>query len=244
MRGFRNYLKTAELLNQLVTEINIYCKSFGFQDLYKYAEEALMPVLDIAFDQKFHLLGKLNYPAIDLGSNDEKLSVQISGNKNTDKKIKRTIVNFIIHNKKYKGLKILFLQSELDVKLTKTRLNKHIKEELPESNITLNDFGFDLHSDVLDIIDLGKLIKSKPNQHEQVIEILNGQLDYLRDVNEGKKYSELKWLNDEFQQLNVLDALYELSKTFTGFPIPRNFKTYLYPFYIKKTYLVLMATLV
>lgn len=53
MKGLRNYGKMTELLNSFLDEINIYSKGFGFQDLYNYAEEALIPILSITFNRQF-----------------------------------------------------------------------------------------------------------------------------------------------------------------------------------------------
>lgn len=204
MRGHKNYIEITELLNSFLHEINIYCKGFGFQDLYNYAEEALIPILNITFNKKFSLLEKEkpNYPAIDLGSSDYKLSVQISANKDVDNKIKQTVFKFIKHqeNEKYEHLKILLLQTELKFNITKNKINTYLKEKLTNRNVTLNDIGFDLQEDVIDITGLAQLMRGKPHIHENVISALRNQLDYLKKANKRKTIGELKTLNEELKK--------------------------------------------
>jgi hypothetical protein len=105
----------------------------GYLDISKYAEGFFIPILNLVFNSEFERLEyiKQNYPAIDLGSKDKKISFQVTSEIGFEK-IKNTVTKFI-ENKLfdiYPELYHLIINEDYKTNKTNEDIKAHIISEL------------------------------------------------------------------------------------------------------------------
>ena len=105
----------------------------GYFDINKYSEKFLIPILNYIFNTKFERLefDKKNYPAIDIGSKELKISFQITASTGYEK-IKNTLTSYIV-NEVYKEFPVLFhliINENYETSKTNADLETHISNEI------------------------------------------------------------------------------------------------------------------
>lgn len=150
----------------------------GYSDLSKYAEGFFIPILNILYGVEFERLEyiKQNYPAIDVGSKDHKISFQITSEKGFDK-IKNTITKFIEHKlfNIYQELYHLVINEDYKSDKTNVDIKAHINLELIRTgNIDATYVDFFVENHIWNVTTLYKKIEQKCDLDE-----LKSIRDYL-----------------------------------------------------------------
>lgn len=146
------------------SQVRIENKNGNF-DIDKYAESFLIPVLNQVFKRKFQRLEfiKQNYPAIDLGSDDNQISVQVTSETGFDK-IKNTLTKYIEHKLFDKYADLYHFVIDEDYKPTKTDddISEHIQTVIVKSGIkTSPKVEFKLQKNLINVSALRSLIEQK-----------------------------------------------------------------------------------
>ena len=159
------------------SQVKIENKNGNF-DINKYAESFLIPILNQVFKKKFQRLEfiKQNYPAIDIGSDDNQISIQVTSETGFDK-IKNTLTKYIENKLFDKYTDLYHFVIDEDYKPTKT--DDDIYEHI---NITIVKCGikpspkveFKIHKNLINISLLRSLIEKECN-----IDQLKEIRDYL-----------------------------------------------------------------
>ncbi len=157
------------------SQVRIESKS-GYLDIAKYSEGFLIPILNQIFDKKFVKLEyiKVNYPAIDLGSADKSISIQVTSEKGFGK-IKKTLSKFINKKEFEKFTEIYHLVINEDYSPSKTDsdISKHVIKEFNKLKPKIDpSFKFLLNKHLINITKLRALIEEKCKV-EQLEEIKN-----------------------------------------------------------------------
>lgn len=159
------------------SQVRIENKNGNF-DINKYAEGFLIPILNEIYSKSFERLEfiKQNYPAIDLGSKDKEISIQVTSEIGFEK-IKNTLTKYIENGVFATFPQIYHLVISEDYKTTKTNENisDHIKSELDKLSLTpLPNIEFLIEKNLLNISTLRALIEK-----ECSIDQLKAIRDYL-----------------------------------------------------------------
>lgn len=159
------------------SQVKIENKNGNF-DINKYAEGFFIPILNEIYKRNFERLEfiKQNYPAIDLGSKDNQISIQVTSEIGYDK-----IINSLtkyIENKLFNTYTDLYhLVIDEDYKTTKTNedISEHINSELKKLGLSsLPKVEFFIEKHLLNISALRGLIERECN-----IDQLKSIRDYL-----------------------------------------------------------------
>lgn len=157
----------------------------GNLDINKYAEGFLIPLLNQVFKKEFQRLEfvKQNYPAIDLGSTDNKISIQVTSEIGFDK-IKNTITKYIENKLFIQYPELYHLVINEDYKTTKTDddISEHIAAELAKTGINpLPTVEFKIENNLINISILRGLIEK------------NCDLDQLKEIRDylEKQYGKV-----------------------------------------------------
>lgn len=151
------------------SQVKIENKNGNF-DINKYAESFLIPILNEIYKKNFVRLEfiKQNYPAIDLGSEDNQMSIQVTSEIGYDK-IKNTLTKYI-ENKLFNTFSELYhLVIDEDFITTKTNkdISDHINIELKKLDLcSLPKVDFTIEKHLLNISALRALIEKKCNIDE------------------------------------------------------------------------------
>lgn len=174
----QNYLwEITRYLAWFTSQVRIENKNGNF-DINKYAESFLIPVLNQVFKKKFQRLEfiKQNYPAIDLGSDDNQISIQVTSETGFDK-IKNTLTKYI-ENKlfdKYTDLYHFVIDESYKPSKTDIDISDHIKIVIEKSGITTSPkVEFKVNKNLINISTLRSLIERECN-----IDQLKEIRDYL-----------------------------------------------------------------
>lgn len=137
----------------------------GNFDINKHAERFLIPILNEVFEKKFEKLEfiKQNHPAIDLGSKDKLISIQVTSQTGFGK-IKDTLTKFIKHElyKTYSELYLLVIDSEYKTKKQNEDIAQHISSEIRKYGVSQSvDIKFLIEKHLLNMSDLMSLIEQK-----------------------------------------------------------------------------------
>lgn len=137
----------------------------GYLDISKYAEGFFIPILNLIFKSEFERLEyiKQNYPAIDLGSSDKKISFQVTAEIGYEK-IKNTLTKFI-ENKLfeiYPELYHLIISEDYKTDKTNEDIRTHITSELTRTgNRDTTKVDFFPHDHIWNITTLYSRIEQK-----------------------------------------------------------------------------------
>lgn len=175
------------------SQVRIENKNGNF-DINKYAESFLIPVLNQVFKKKFQRLEfiKQNYPAIDLGSDDNQISIQVTSEIGFDK-IKNTLTKYIENKLFDKYADLYHFVIDEDYKPTKTDddISEHIQTVIVKSGImTSPKVEFKLQKNLINVSALRSLIEEKCDidQLKQIRDYLEKQygkvtsLPYFDDI--------------------------------------------------------------
>lgn len=174
------------------SQVKIENKNGNF-DINKYAEGFFIPILRKIYKKSFERLEfiKQNYPAIDLGSKDNQISIQVTSELGYDK-IKNTLTKYI-ENKLFNTYSELYhLVIDEDYKTTKTNedISEHIDSELKKLGLSsLPKVEFFIEKHLLNISALRGLIEKECN-----IDQLKAIRDYLE--NQYGKVTTLPYFDD------------------------------------------------
>lgn len=155
-----------EALGILKHKINTYNQA-GLFDINSFSEDFFQKLLNITLDLNLvniNTLEKKNFPAIDLGDDQQKIAIQVTSN-TSKAKINETIRLFLEkkHYEKYNHLQIFILKG-------KTRFKDNEFD-------TENKFTFNYIKDILDIDDLVTIIRTKDiSRLEAINKFLNEEL--------------------------------------------------------------------
>ena len=135
----------------------------GRLDINKHAEAFLIPLLDQIFQKSFIRLEyqKFNYPAIDLGSKDYMISIQVTSEKGFDK-IANTISKFIENKlyEKYSELYHIVIDDTYRTAKSNSELAEFIASKLSRTGLkTLPKIEFTTEKNLLNISNLVGLIE-------------------------------------------------------------------------------------
>ncbi|CAH0999750.1 hypothetical protein LEM8419_01050 [Neolewinella maritima] len=166
------------LLSITANDIIISNKGFGYYNINKYIEHAICRIFEIIYDKEFAVLETYttNHPGVDIGSADGDMYIQVTSDNSADK-IKHTLVS-IVRNKvheHYDTLIILFLVPQYKPTITNGKLQQYLDTTLTNSNVSLEDIGFDINRSKIDLTDFGALIKNLVfgiNKLTSIVEIL------------------------------------------------------------------------
>ncbi len=159
------------------SQVKIENKNGNF-DINKYAEGFFIPILNQIYKRNFERLEfiKQNYPAIDLGSKDNKISIQITSEIGYDK-IKNTLTKYI-ENKlfdTYTELYHLVIHEDYKTSKTNENISEHINSELQKLGLrSLPKVDFLVEKHLLNISSLRGLIEKECD-----IDQLKAIRDYL-----------------------------------------------------------------
>ncbi len=143
----------------------------GFTDINSYSEDFFCNILNKIFDLNLVNLNiiKTNFPSVDLGDIEKKVSIQVTS-ENTTKKIKETIKKFNEHElfKKFKSLKFILISSK--------KPNTKSKIVGPEN------VDFDYSKDIICLSDLIALIRLlNPKKINEILSILKEEFDSQKE---------------------------------------------------------------
>ncbi len=150
----------------------------GNLDINKYAEGFLIPILNEIYKKSFQRLEfiKQNYPAIDLGSTDNQISIQVTSEIGFDK-IKNTLTKYI-ENKlfdTYSELYQLVINEDYKTNKTNEDISKHIDVEVAKLGLRNSpSIKFLIEKNLINISILRALIEKECN-----IDQLKNIRDYL-----------------------------------------------------------------
>lgn len=145
--------------------------SNGLTDINSYSEDFFCKLLNCVFNLQLVNLNtlKLNFPSVDLGDINNKISIQVTS-ETTSKKIKETIKKFDEHSlsTKFDNLKFLIISSK--------------KPSSKSKIIGPKDISFDIKNDIICLSDLVSLIRPLgPEKIREIVEILGNELDSQKD---------------------------------------------------------------
>lgn len=151
-------------LTWFVTHVRFENKLGNF-DINKHAESFVIPILNEIFRNDFVRLEeiKLNYPAIDIGSRDNKISIQLTAEKGADK-IRRTISSFIANGlyEDYKELYHIIIEENYKTRLSLKEINDFIDSEFVRHKKTRpKSFIFDPSKHVINFTKIMGIIKQE-----------------------------------------------------------------------------------
>lgn len=164
MNGQIYLWEITKYLAWFTSQVKIENKNGNF-DINKYAEGFLIPILDEIYKRNFERLEhiKQNYPAIDLGSKDNQISMQVTSETGYDK-IKNTLTKYI-ENELFSTFSELYhLVIDEDYKTLKTNkdISDHVKKELSKLDLSpLPKLDFFIEKHLLNISKLRGLIEKK-----------------------------------------------------------------------------------
>lgn len=129
---------------------------YGYTYFKKDIEQWLIPIFDLALNAEFVQEDLINAPAIDVSDKNNRIAIQITGNKQYKEKIKKTLVKFYKYNlqKKYVKLYIFFL--ELSVPKFKISIEE-LNNELTKHDL-LDKWDANIFDPKIDIVDFGNLV--------------------------------------------------------------------------------------
>lgn len=156
MKSKENLDDISKYLGWFVNHVRIDNNNGNF-DINKIAEKFFIPILNPVFSKKFQRSEflKVNFPAIDLISHDNKFVIQITSEK-TLSKIKETISTFI-RNKlfdQFHELFILIIDEDYKTTAQQKSINNHIDNEF--FKLGVKNHGFIFNKDI-HIINISKL---------------------------------------------------------------------------------------
>jgi len=141
--------QSSTLLGRFANEVKV-ANSMGLFDINTIAEDFLIPIFVIAFDcpdLRNQNRIQMNFPAIDLGCESSRTSIQVTSDSSSSK-MRETLEKFESHN----------LSSNFDslyVYVITERQNSYTSQKLIEAANTLS-IKFDLSNNILDFRDLAK----------------------------------------------------------------------------------------
>jgi hypothetical protein len=166
MNGQMYLWEITRYLAWFTSQVKIENKNGNF-DISKYAEGFFIPILNEIYKRRFERLEfiRQNYPAIDLGSIDNQISIQVTSETGYEK-IKNTLTKYI-ENKLFNTYSELYhLVIDEEYKTTKTNrdIAEHIDLELKKLGLSsLPKVEFLIEKHVLNISALRGLIESECN---------------------------------------------------------------------------------
>lgn len=204
MRSHENIARITGYLERLVTKVQIN-NGVGLTDINSAAEDFFCSLLNIIFDTKLKNLNlkKLNFPAIDLGDENERLCFQVTSTKSKPK-IQKTINRFCEHElfKIYDDLKIILVSSS---------------SYCPSGDFEINcALKFDKTKDILCIPDILKLIQGlSPSKQNSIIALLESEFDSISNTKVSNEVETLIELIDYLSSNKKIGL-----KKFTEIPDP------------------------
>ncbi|MEQ9694923.1 SMEK domain-containing protein [Shimia sp. SDUM112013] len=154
--------KSASLLARFACEVRV-SNAMGLFDINTVAEDFLIPILATTLDcpdLKNQNRIQMNFPAVDLGCNTTRTSVQVTSDA-TSGKINKTLEKFESH-----GLETDF--DRVFVYVLTERQKTYTSKAL-ETTIAGLPIKFDPSRDILDFRDLAQLLDQLPNEKIQII---------------------------------------------------------------------------
>ena len=159
--------RSSTLLGRFVYEVKVL-NAIGLFDINTIAEDFLIPIFTIVFKcpelrNQNHI--QMNFPAVDLGCNSSRTSIQITSESSSNK-ICETLEKFKSHN----------LSSDFDrlyVYVITERQKSYTSRKLIEASDNLS-IEFAPASNILDFHDLAKLLNELTNEQ---LEQINGHLE-------------------------------------------------------------------
>lgn len=183
--------RSSTLLGRFAYEVKV-ANVIGLFDINTVAEDFLIPIFKIAFDCP-DLCNQnriqMNFPAVDLGCETSRTSIQITSDSSSSK-VRETLEKFESHN----------LSSDFDslyVYVITERQNSYSSQKLTEAANSLS-IAFDPSGNILDFRDLAKRFSELTNEQ---LESINGHLE----AEFTKKDANLKFRSN-------LDAFLSVSK--------------------------------
>lgn len=184
MNGQQYLWEIKRYLAWFTSQVRIENQSGNF-DINKYTENFLIPIVDEIYKKSFERLEftKKNYPAIDLGSKDKQISIQVTSEIGFDK-IKRTLTKYI--EKKlfntFSELYHLVIHDDYETGKNNQNISEHINAELAKLDLnSLPKIEFTIEKNFLNISKLRALIEK---------ECTLDQLKVIRDYLE-KQYGKV-----------------------------------------------------
>ncbi len=235
IEGYTNSVYTKNLYLSSVTRslvmLTDYLKlssSISLTDANKLSEDFFCGLLNLIFGYNLQNLnsGKQNYPAIDLGDKDRKLSVQVTID-NSSEKIKKTLSIFDANNvgKEYQRV-IVFIagykQKRYSVEFTSSNINFSKGDDILDLNDLVKSIAA---SDTKKICEIDKYLEKElvskiqgsnidPTRllDEDIRDILGAISDFIENKNEKVIHNETVIVRDEnfIERKNELNNISEI----------------------------------
>ncbi|MEO7705392.1 MAG: SMEK domain-containing protein [Thermoflexales bacterium] len=151
-------MKQQVILNRIVELLALFSEQVrlsnaaGFFDINRISESALIPVFRIVYgleDLKNLNILKMNFPAVDLGDDVKKVSIQVTSTGDAEK-VKETLTKFVAHGLESRFNKVLvFILTQKNPSYSK----------LPIQAATGGKIKFDPESDIHDFGDIAKYLQ-------------------------------------------------------------------------------------
>ncbi len=206
--------RSSTLLGRFAHEVKV-ANAIGLFDINTVAEDFLIPVFKIAFDcpdLRNQNRIQMNFPAVDLGCETSRTSIQITSDSSSGK-VLETLEKFESHN----------LSSDFDslyVYVITERQNSYTSQKLTEAASKLS-IKFDKSTNILDYRDLAKKLGEltskqleRINEHlEEAFRQTDANLHFRNNLDEFLGVSQQKIENEKRTKKYVPSVFVETSKT-------------------------------
>lgn len=187
MKSLDNITQINSYFERLVTQVGLN-NANGFTDINAISEDFYAKLLDVIFSTKLENLNlkKLNFPAIDLGDDEERLCFQVTST-NSKAKVEKTLDRFSKYKlyKQYDRLQIAVISVKKSIPKTPLKIPEHVVFDVSNDLLCVPDLirkiqGLNLHKQ-LKILSLfqsefdSHSSESVSNETETLIELI----DYL-----------------------------------------------------------------
>ncbi|WP_318477716.1 SMEK domain-containing protein [Photobacterium leiognathi] len=200
--------RVSELLGRFAHEVKV-SNSIGLFDINLIAEDFLIPILSIALncpDLKNQNRVQMNFPAVDLGCDKSRVSIQITSDPSSSK-ISKTLNKFQEHD----------LQRCFDKVYVYVITERQRTYKSKELNDQIRNFpiSFDLSSDIIDYNDLagiiGQLNSEEISKIKDYLEISFNKRDlnlkFRKEINQFIKVSQDK-IKDEISSRKYIPSIF------------------------------------
>lgn len=206
--------RSSTLLGRFAHEVKV-ANAMGLFDINTVAEDFLVPILAIAFncpDLRNQNRIQMNFPAVDLGCETSRTSIQITSDYSSGK-VLETLEKFESHN----------LSSDFDslyVYVITERQNSYTSQKLTEAANKLS-IKFDKSTNILDYRDLAKKLGEltnkqleRINEHlEEAFRQTDANLHFRNNLDEFLGVSQQKIENEKRTKKYIPSVFVETSKT-------------------------------
>ena len=185
MKSHENITRITSYLERLVTQVELN-NGVGLTDINSSAEDFFCKLLNIIFDSKLVNLNleKLNFPAIDLGDDEERLSFQVTSTK-TKPKLQKTFDRFCKNDlfERFDSLRFVIISA---------------KKYKPRGDFKIDcKLKFNKDTDILCVPELINLIQgASVSKQTKIIRLLESEFDSHSQVNVSNEAETLIELID------------------------------------------------